>query len=183
MKKSVKTKPDQRGKPLTKPIQLGTLVVNESGPIDPKDSKPEKEDTKAELRLLYNLVVSDIKYAKEQQWRIINYALATYVAIFSVWKVIPANKYGAEFWGVIICSFIIMVVGIWMIQIEQDLLQRSRQRIKGITESFTEDFKKVFGDVSPKIRKVHALGTFHVQRGIIILGYLLLVYSLFRIPK
>ena len=111
-----------------------------------REPKLISEDTKAEFHLLYNFVVGDIKFAKEQQWKITNYVSAIYVAIYGIWRTITlptiSYRYGIELWCFATLGLLVLAVGIWMVYVEQDLLNRSRDRIGYIVESFTEDFKR-----------------------------------------
>lgn len=174
-----KRKPRQSIKPTS-----NALIENEKTEESTKKIAESElsEDSKAELRLLYTLAVSDAKFVKEQQWRIINYVIAAYITIYGIWKtVIPSEKkylHSIEFWIMITFGIVICISGLWLIKIEQALLNRSRGRIQNVIKNFTKTFDEAFNDVKPDVSESEKSASYFIQQSIIFFGFLSLVYSI-----
>jgi hypothetical protein len=145
-----------------------------------------KADFKDEFKLLYSLCVSDIAFSKNQQWKVTNYVVAIYVALFGIWKAIVIENlkrhFGIEFYLFLLIGGITLIIGILLIQIDQGLLKRSRARINKIVDNFSDEFRSAFRPIAPPKRNLNALSVFTAQISVIILGYVFLAYSLIRLP-
>ena len=92
-----------------------------------------------ELRLLYSVSVSDISGFKQQQWKITNYALLLYAAIFSIAK-FTKDLNNVEFALLYIAAFLVMVSGWFLVGTFHKSIQERRARLVEIRKHCTEEF-------------------------------------------
>lgn len=151
-----------------------------------KKEKKSDEQFRQELQLLYSLCVSDIAFAKSEQWKITNYTVAIYGTLFAIWKtvIVPSSesdRFGIEFFAIILLGLLVLFFSIKMILIDQNSLKRSRQRIRKIVDEFSDEFKEVFNQTKLKEHKRKNLTVFIIQVSIVTLSYLTLIYALIKI--
>jgi len=143
-------------------------------------------DFKDEIKLLYGISVNDIAFAKNQQWKITNYVIAVYVALFGVWKSVVVDPNVKHLFGIecsffLLISLITLIAGIYLICIDQGLLERSRGRIDRIVKNFSEEFQGLFQHIDTKKRSNNAYAVLVTQISIMILGYILLAYAIIQL--
>jgi hypothetical protein len=120
-----------------------------------------------ELRLLYQVSTLDIRFFKEQQWKVTNYGLVLYGVIFGVAQT-EGNK--IEILGrVILCAVAAAIFGfgVYVLCKLEESIRIHRGRTERIKEKFTALFKEVVVGESSKIAEISSLLFFVLLVGLV----------------
>ena len=118
--------------------------------MNDKNSKTEAE----ELRMLYQITIDDIRYAKRQQWAITYYGLLLITGILGFYKLIQSSKTNIACFekGILFAlAVLIALMGTWILCTFQKSLCEYRERLVRIInkkENFSKKFKDALGDIS-----------------------------------
>jgi len=106
---------------------------------------------RADLRMLYQTSVDDIKYAKSRQWATTYYVLLTFAAIIGFYTLIKPEcahacwiQYLTYSLLVLLPAFAINVLGMYHVMDTQKYLCLYRMRLTAISEAFEKIAKSVF---------------------------------------
>jgi hypothetical protein len=105
-----------------------------------------------ELRLLYQVSVSDIAAFKQQQWNITNYGLLLYAAIVAIPKLFNNNAALSyiEYFGLFLAAFVVLASGWFLLGMFATSIQHRRCRLTETRQEFTELFRKCWRGGKPE---------------------------------
>ncbi|MBI3898278.1 MAG: hypothetical protein HY308_08270 [Gammaproteobacteria bacterium] len=106
-----------------------------------------------ELRLLYQVTVSDIVTFKQQQWHITNYALLLYVATVSIPKFFShddSRLNRTEYFCLFLAAFIVLASGWFLLGMFSSSLRQRQCRLTEIRREFSELFRKCWRGGKPE---------------------------------
>jgi hypothetical protein len=106
------------------------------------DTKQNYDDRKyEELRLLYSLVLDDIRFHKNQQITFLYYTIALYSVPVFLATLTSTKNTGGEFKiALMVMSLLTMLIGIWFTYIAQSDINKGRIRVSKICPHFTKEF-------------------------------------------
>jgi hypothetical protein len=117
------------------------------------DAQHERE----ELRLLYQVTVSDLSYFKTQQWSVTNYIVLSYAAIVGATRLIdgPLTTFDRV---VFVALAMFAAIGGLVIQSKlEKSIQVRQSRLDAARERFTEAFHFVWGAEHKGNERFHAI--------------------------
>ncbi len=111
---------------------------------DPKIFNQNYNDRKfEELRLLYSLVLDDIRFFKNQQIKYLYYTITLFSVLVFIVSIPAIQNSTCELKiAFSIMSFFIMLIGIWFTYITQSDINNGRKRVTKIIPYFTKDFNE-----------------------------------------
>ncbi len=153
-----------------------------------ENSKKASDDDSrkwADLNVEYQLLHSDIQFAKNQQWRITNYGVAVYVALIAVFQIVK----GSITVSVSICEkvafslvgLLAMIFGIWLLSKETKSLDTARNRLRIIRKQLHSEVQDPLGFEDPTGRRICSVLLSTVLMGVLILGWVFVSYIIFRV--
>lgn len=120
-----------------------------------------------ELKLLYQVSVSDLAFFKKQQWNVANYTLLLYAALVGIAQLLrPSSTCYAELL-ISLLATVVFVVAVWVLWQLKRSIEVRRERLRKIRADFTERFNKAWQ--SDKITN-DALILFVVLIGVLAIG-------------
>ena len=148
------------------------------------DSRSQEDNSRQweELRILYQVAVSDIEYAKNQQWSVTNYGVGAYVAIAAIFQLVKQGGISdIERYIFASLGMLVMVIGIWLIGELDKTITKRRDRLERIISQFTETAMIAFQyeGITKKQKQSNIL--VRVFQGVFALGCIFLGYLLFRL--
>jgi len=132
--------------------------------------------TNDELRLLYQITVSDLSYFKTQQWSVTNYSLlllAGVVGIFQVTKVITPIERGALF----LVAAAVAVAALVILGKLQTSIELRQSRLTAAREHFSVAFYEVWATETKSREFVHAV---YFLRAAVVMGAIIVCWLLVR---
>ena len=104
-----------------------------------------RQGDRDELRLLYQVTVSDIAYFKQQQWSISNYALTLEAALlFIAYQMLACPLTLPEVWVLVVLSWAVVLAALAVIErLETSILQR-RARLENVRAQFGQVFRNAW---------------------------------------
>ena len=107
---------------------------------------------RADLRLLYQDSLDNIRDLKRQQWTVTYYALLLYAALVGADNLSPDERDGGIplDTGLIILAFSVAVCAVILIVLAQEKLQQRRERLHAIRKYFDNVIKRLPGSNKPK---------------------------------
>jgi glucan phosphoethanolaminetransferase (alkaline phosphatase superfamily) len=100
------------------------------------------DDDREELRLLYQVTVSDIAFFKQQQWSISNYALTVEAALlFIAYQMLAFPLTVCQAWLLVVLSWAVVAVALMTIERLQTSIVGRRQRLANIRAQFGQVFQ------------------------------------------
>ncbi|MDA8339001.1 MAG: hypothetical protein M0Z70_06855 [Nitrospiraceae bacterium] len=97
-----------------------------------------------ELKLLYQVSVSDLAFFKRQQWNIANYTLLLYAALVGIAQLLrPSSTCCAELL-ISLLATVVFVVAVWVLWQLKRSIEVRRERLRKIRADFTERFNKAW---------------------------------------
>ena len=109
--------------------------------LTPKDKLDDK--IQKDLHLIYSVSIDDIRFAKQQQWRMTYYALLLMAGIFYI----RTNNQFPLIWHIILIIITVLIAGfavVFIIEIENDIVgyrHRIVQTRKGLSDEFIRTIK------------------------------------------
>jgi glucan phosphoethanolaminetransferase (alkaline phosphatase superfamily) len=101
-------------------------------------SGPDRE----ELRLLYQVTVSDIAFFKQQQWSISNYALTVEAALlFIAYQMLAFPLTVCQAWLLVVLSWAVAAAALMAIERLQSSIVGRRQRLANVRAQFGRAFQ------------------------------------------
>jgi hypothetical protein len=92
-----------------------------------------------ELIALQNLAANDIRFYKEQQWKVCNYALLIYGAIIAIPKLIVSELECGEYYFLVGVCTLTLVSGIYLIHEMSIPLAKGRDRLSELRKHFDKE--------------------------------------------
>ena len=143
----------------------------------------EKQGMSQAVATIYRALIDELKFAKEQQWKVTNYLLVSLAAIFGIGKALGTLTVCEK---ILATAFVVaaVVFGVYVLYDLQRHLGKSRDRLEAIEKEESKCF-------TPEERKLLQLEQYQstFRRGLSILvglilvavfGGLLVVYALWR---
>jgi hypothetical protein len=139
-----------------------------------------------ELIALQNLAASDIRFYKEQEWKVCNYGLLLYGAIIAIPKLVVSGLNCGEYYFLAGLTTMTLVSGIYLIREMSKPLAKGRDRLSELRKHFDQEVSLrayAAGD-DPSIalqrssEKVSLEWFFYIVLGI---GYILTLWVLYKI--
>jgi hypothetical protein len=111
--------------------------------VVPREEATIMTDMSKPVEILYRALFDELKFAKQQQWTITNYLLVLMGAMVGLAKLALASPIG--FVKFILCVLVvgIVLVGFTLLLLLQLHLYTTRERLKHIKQTFTEEDKKL----------------------------------------
>jgi hypothetical protein len=146
-----------------------------------KDKKNKKNGRKwEELRLLYQVVVADMHFYKNQQWMVTNYVMGAYAAMITVSSILSNPTRGGmlrfERYTLAILSLVSAVTGVLLIGQLENTLRSGRIRLERIFDQFTYGFYNSLSPQKLEIRHKKGIIVSSVLQVVIILGGIVTTY-------
>ena len=125
-----------------------------------------------DLRLLYEVTVTDLTYFKSQQWTVANYGMLTYAALAGIAQIIkplqPIDRI-----VLIAIAFAACVSVLWVLQKLQTSIGVRQSRLDSIRVKLGDMFLMAWSaEYKPKER-VHAI---HILQGAVPLGFIVIAW-------
>ena len=121
-----------------------------------------------ELRLLYQVTVSDLSYFKTQQWSLTNYTLLLFAALVAAAKTLTPGLCSSERWTLIalaVGTALGALVILFKLQASISIRQARLQKIRG---SFSSAFNEAWSAELKSREYLHAVSFLRVA---VVLGY------------
>jgi len=110
-----------------------------------------KEPDKEELRLLYDVSVSDIVFFKQQQLSVTNYALALHAAfLFIAYQLLVAPLAAWQLWLLVVLTWTVCLAGLEMVVRLQCSILGRRTRLEQVRAHFGKPFFEAWTIQKPK---------------------------------
>ena len=115
------------------------------------------------LKIIYDTAIADIKFIKEQQWKITNYGFLLFASIYSSLILIADNprteKYIRDYKDeiyifVCILIFLIWSVSVWFLYNSNKDFEMARDRVKRCNEKFGSYYMNVLKPREEKEKKI-----------------------------
>ncbi len=136
-------------------------------------------DHQAELRLLYQITVSDLAYFKTQQWSITNYAFLLLAGVAGLRQLLGSNIHDWERYG--LCGLVatVAISGFIMLQKLQDSIRVRQSRLDATREMLSPIFDKAWATEVKGPEYFHSIWFLHgaIALGAIIVGWIILRIS------
>ncbi|PKL24820.1 MAG: hypothetical protein CVV46_16890 [Spirochaetae bacterium HGW-Spirochaetae-2] len=134
---------------------------------------------------LQNLVVADIAFYKQQQWRICNYALLLFAAIIAIPRLAEPKLANWEYVALMLISIFVLVVGMYLICEMSVPLKKGRMRLDELRKHFDrETVMKAYaggGEVESELKKANEKETLEgMFNSIMILSFFVTIWLLIR---
>jgi hypothetical protein len=116
-------------------------------------TKPDHE----ELRLLYQVTVSDLTYFKTQQWSVTNYSLLLYAGLVGVAQMLKPNLQASDrTLLVIIVAFVLIAALVVLYKLQASIVVR-QARLDAVREQFTDEFHVAWAAEKKGAERLHAI--------------------------
>ena len=110
-------------------------------------TEPDRE----ELRLLYNVSVTDIAFFKQQQWAVTNHALVLHGALlFIAYRVLAVLLVTWQLWLLIVLTWAVCIAGLGMVDRLQGSIHGRRTRLQRVRDHFGKPFNDAWAIQKPK---------------------------------
>ena len=141
-------------------------------------SVEEQPLSRDELRLLYQVTVSDLSYFKTQQWSLTNYTLLLFAALVAAAKTLTPHLCSSERWALIALA-VGTALGALVILFKLQASIRIRQaRLEKIRGSFSSAFNEAWSAELKSREYLHAVFFLRVA---VVLGAIVVCWLIYRI--
>jgi hypothetical protein len=97
---------------------------------------PDRE----EIRMLYQVTVSDLSYFKSQQWSVANYTLLVLAALLGIEQLLKPPPYHIERWLLAVLAFGAACSGIYLLRKLEKSISVRRSRLDSVRDLLTKSF-------------------------------------------
>ena len=114
------------------------------------------------LKIIYDTAIVDIKFLKEQQWKITNYGFLLFVSVYSSLTIITDNRktemfikgYKEEIY-ITICVLVLLIwlVSVWFLYNSNKDLEIERERVNRCNERFGTYYLNILQPKEKKSKK------------------------------
>lgn len=132
--------------------------------------RPRASDAGDWQRLYYQLAHSDIRWSKEQGWRVVNWALLLYGAVITIAQFMLHTVSSLAF--IVIGVFVAIVAIIWLVDLHS-FGSKSRQVCRDISKSLPRESKHPSGEGSSDRHNFYLV----IQLIVIIMGLVLFIVA------
>jgi len=115
--------------------------------------KPDHE----ELRLLYQVTVSDLTYFKTQQWSVTNYSMLLFAGLVSVAQLLKPNLMTGDralLVGAVVLVLLAALVVLYKLQ--TSILVR-QARLDAVRQQFTDEFHVAWAAEDKRVEVLHSI--------------------------
>jgi hypothetical protein len=147
------------------------------------NGKDNNNHSNEEMRLLYQMSVSEIAFFKQQQWRVTNYGLLLYGVIVAIPKILNYNLFTLEYVVLFLISFAVLAVCWFLVGSLEKSLLKSRTRLVKAKDNFGKEFKDAWKrDMSEhdQVRPDDKPSLLWLFRSVTCLGFLIVNWLLYR---
>jgi hypothetical protein len=127
----------------------------------------ENASTHEELRLLYQVSVTDLEFFKRQQWSVTNYALLLYAAIIGVARMLDGDVSRLE--KLVLCSVAtgVAILASYILWVLNNSIDVRKARLASIRKNFSAAFHNAW---SAREKEEEALSIYRSLLAIVIIG-------------
>ena len=127
----------------------------------------ENTDTSEELRLLYDVSVTELEFFKRQQWSVTNYALLLYAGIVGVARLLQGNISNTEKLVLCLVATGVAVLGSYILWVLNNSIDVRKARLSAARKQFSTTFHSAF---SAKEKAEEALSINVLLLGVVLVG-------------
>ena len=139
---------------------------------------PQQQD---DLRMLFQVCVSDLAYLKEQQWRITNYTLLLYAVLFGCARAFSGNLSFPELVVRCFLAFLVLCAAFAVLVSLQRSIDKGRRRMRAVRSQLSEGFKDAWaGGQGPDDRSERKQDLLWLFCGVVLIGFTCLCWLLWR---
>ncbi len=107
------------------------------------------------VNLVFNTVIEDIRFYKNQQWKITNYGLIVYAAIYSAYRSLELNnvmstnytRYCLFTIFAILLTLLTMGLASWLLCETNSSIKLARMRLEKCKDKYKENFGDYYNDL------------------------------------
>ena len=136
-------------------------------------------DNQEELRMLYQITVSDLSYFKTQQWSVTNYSLLIYAALVGVAQLLNPTLANSERFFLSGLALTAMAAGITVLRKLQTSILVRQARLDAARDNFSNIFKQAWAAETKGPEYVHSI--YFLYATVIISGVLVVWLVGFRL--
>ncbi|MCG6975562.1 MAG: hypothetical protein LJE56_04040 [Acidiferrobacterales bacterium] len=107
----------------------------------------ENTNTHEELRLLYQVSVTDLEFFKRQQWSVTNYALLLYAAVVGVAQLIDGRASEVEKLVLCLVATVVAVLGNYILSLLNKSIEVRKARLQAVRKSFSTTFHSAWSAI------------------------------------
>lgn len=139
------------------------------------ESPPFTDKDEDELRLLYQVSITDIAFFKQQQWSVTNYTLAIHAALlFIAFRLLKDPLAVWQMWLLIVLAWAVCGAGLAVVERLQSSIIGRRTRLGRVRAHFGKPFTEAWSIPKPP-DDVHWLLLFVMLLGAAVVTWLVLV--------
>lgn len=114
-------------------------------------------ENQEELRMLYQVTVSDLSYFKSQQWSVTNYALLIFAGLVGIAHLIKPLPAPCERWFLAALAIAAMVVALVILAKLQKSISVRQSRLVVARDNFSSSFKQAWAAEAKGPEYVHSI--------------------------
>ena len=114
----------------------------------------ENKNTHEELRLLYQVSVTDLEFFKRQQWSATNYALLLYVAVVGVARLFEGDISNPEKLALCTVATVVAILGSYILWVLNKSIDVRKARLTAIRKNFSTTFHSAWSAIEKSEEKL-----------------------------
>ena len=127
----------------------------------------ENSNTHEELRLLYQVSVTDLEFFKRQQWSVTNYALLLYAVVVGVAQLLTGDVSATEKLLLCLVATAVAILGSYILLMLNNSIDVRKARLAAIRKTFSTTFHSAW---SAKEKPEEALSIYALLLAVILIG-------------